>query len=181
MSQIVPLILDRIVRDLETVCRTSISEDDDTYADILKKGLLQNNKVQDNVAIGVTGGDHENPEYLDGIVSLEEHKNIGFDVSGIPREVGGGELWWRRGVARVECFFIREKLPEDEAYTAAYEVLARVQNTIPLIAVGDLIDSWDERAIKLFSYANTFFQSGGAEDSNIFRGKVFWSCLTERP
>jgi hypothetical protein len=180
-SHIVVQILDRIVTGLTPVCQTNVDEDDPTYAEIVKKGLLQENKVKKNVGIGVTAGDHENPEYIDGIVTLEEFKNIGFDLSNMPREIGGGELWWRRGVVRVECFFIQEKLPEDEAYVAAYSVLGRVQNTLQAIYVGDLVDDDDERAIKLFSYGNTFFQSGGAKDSNIFRGKVFWTCLTERP
>lgn len=180
MSHVVPMILDKIVERLILKCQTEIDPDDPTYADPVKKGLLQENKIKKNIGLGVESGDREDITYIDGIVSMEEFKNIGLDVP--PREVGGGELWWRRGVVRVECFFIQEKLPEDEAYIAAYEVLSRVQNNLQTINLTGVVDDSGERAIKLLSYANTFFESGGVKKEQlIFRGKVFWACLTERP
>jgi len=178
MSHIVNLLLGKMVEHLTATMQTPISEDDVTYADIVKKGLLQENKAKKNIAIGVTGGDHDDPEMTDGVVTLGKHPDIGFMLP--PREIGGGQMWWRRGVIRVECFFIREKLEEDEAFDAAYEVLGRLMGNLETVNLSGLTDDKGERAIKLFCFANTFFESGGAPKSFIFRGKVSWICLTER-
>lgn len=185
MRQIVPMILDKMVEQLTLHCQTNVSVDDDTYVDIVKKGLLQENRVKDeaNVALGITGGDHEDPAYIDGIVSLEDFERIGFDIHRIPHEVGGGTYWWRRGVVRVEAFFIRNNLSEDEAFEAGYLVLARVQQYLALTNLTGLEDDFGEMIAMGFPivYANTYFESGGKPASYIFRGKVKWACLTERP
>jgi len=178
MSHVVNLILDTMVTHLTQVMQTDVDEDNETYADIVKKGLLQENKAKKNIAIGVTGGDHDNPEYLDGIVTLGTHPQIGFDLPA--REIGGGQMWYRRGVVRVECFFIREKLEEEDAFIAAYEVLGRLMDNIENVNLTGIVDDKGERAVKLFCIGNTFFESGGAPKSFIFRGKVLWMCLTER-
>lgn len=179
MTMVVNLVLDAIVTHLTKVMQTDVDEDDVTYADIVKKGLLQENKTKKNIGIGVSGGDHDDPEYLDGIVTLAKMPNIAMTVPA--REIGGGQIWWRRGLVRIECFFIRERLTEDEAFIASYEVLGRVLNNIENVNLSGIVDSYDERAIKLFCLGNTYFESGGAPKSFIFRGKVFWECMTERP
>jgi len=179
MTQIVNLILDRLVTHLTQVMQTDIPVDDLTYADLVKIGLLQENKTKMNIGLGITGGDHDNPDYTDGIVTLDDFKNIAFQLPA--REIGGGQMWWRRGIVRLECFFIREKLEENTAFNAAYETLGRLLSNLEIISMHDLVDSFDERAIKLFCVGNTFFESGGAPRSFIFRGKVFWQVLTERP
>jgi hypothetical protein len=179
MTQIVNMVLDKIVERLTLVCQTQVDPSGITYADIVKKGLLQENKAKRNIGIGVTGGDHDDPEYTDGIVSLTKMPEIAMELP--VREIGGGQLWWRRGVIRTECFFIREKLEEEEAFIAAYDVLGRIENSIESINLTGLVDDYGERAIKLFCFGNTYFESGGAPKSFIFRGKVFWQCLCERP
>lgn len=179
MTQVVNLILDALVEHLTETMQTNISEDDLTYADVVKKGLLQSNKTQKNVQIGVTGGDHEDPLYTDGIVTLEKLPNIGFTLPA--REIGGGQMWWRRGVARIDCFFVRERLTEDEAHEAGYDVLGRLLSSIEDTSLYGLTDDYGEHAIKVFCFGNTYFESGGPPKSYIFRGKVLWQCLTERP
>lgn len=179
MSQIVNLILDRMVEHLTMYMRVGVDEGDLGYADIVKKGLLQENKTKKNVALGCQGGDHDDPTYIDSISTMEKLPNIGFYFDA--REVGGGQMWWRRGVVRMEFFFIRERLIENDAFNAAYEILGRLQANIENMNVSDLIDDYGERAIKMYCYGNTFFESGGGRASYIFRGKTFWQCLTERP
>jgi hypothetical protein len=179
MTQVIDLILDKIVAKLTEVMQTNVDTTDITYADLVKKGLLQEPKLTKNVALGVTGGDHDNPDYMDGIVTLEDMQNIGWTASA--REVGGGQLWWRRGVVRVECFFVRERLEEPAAFQAGYEVLGRVEANIENINLSGVVDDFDERAIRLYCIGNTFFESGGKPKTFIFRGKVLWQCLTERP
>jgi len=177
-DHIVNLLLDAIVVHLTTVCQTGVQEDDVTRADIVKKGLLQVDKSKQNISIGVWGGDHEEPKEMDGIITLDKLPDIHFKPPA--REVGGGQLWYRRGSVELNCFFVRERLSEANAYIAGYTVLGRVQNNLENIDLTGLIDDWGEKAIKIFSYGNTFFESGGAQNAVIFRGKVYWMCLTER-
>jgi hypothetical protein len=179
MTQIVNMVLDAIVAKIQETTQANVDITDLTYADVVKKGLLQTNKTKKNVQIGVTGGDHEDPNYLDGIVDLDKMPNIGIQF--IAREVGGGQLWWRKGVAKLECFFVREKLTEELAFQAGYDTLGRVMSSIEETSVAQLVDTYDERAIKVYCFANTMFESGGPPNTYIFRGKILWQCLTERP
>lgn len=178
MSQIVDLILDRMVAELTTTMITDVSEAKQK-ASLVKKGLLQVNKVEKRIEIGITGGDHEDPEYKDAIISMQRLPDIAQEFAA--REVGGGQLWWRRGVARIECYLLTDGLKEDAAFTRAYDILGRLMSAIETINIADIVDDYEERGVKLYCYGNTFFESGGPPTQYIFRGKVFWQALTERP
>lgn len=178
MAQIVDMILDRMVEHLTTVMITKIS-DPMQKASLVKKGLLQVNKIEKRIEIGVTGGDHEDPNYRDGIISLNDLPDI--DQKFATREVGGGQTWYRRGVARLECYLLTDGLAENEAFTRAYDILGRLMSSIEEIEIADLVDDFDERGIRIYCFGNTYFESGGPPSQYIFRGKVFWQALTERP
>jgi hypothetical protein len=177
MSQIVNLILDRMVQQLSPVMIDNVL-DVNQKVSLLKKGLLQVNKVEEHIEVGLVGGDHEDPNYKDGIISQSEMPDISQEFA--VREVGGGQLWWRRGIAKLECFLLTDALEETLAFERAYEILGRLEAAIEPIYIADLEDSYHEHAIKLYCYGNTYFQSGGPATSWIFRGKVFWQALTER-
>ena len=178
-TSVVNLILARLVETITAQMQTGIPTTDPMYVTSIKRGLLQENKIQNFVAIGVTGGDHEDPNYRDGVVTLETMQKIGFEIP--PREVGGGQYWWRRGVARLECFYILKRFDEDEAHDVAYATLSKLMQVIDETSTSGLVDDFGEGVHKLFCHSNTFFQSGGPPNQYIFRGKVFWSALTERP
>lgn len=178
MSQIVNQILDAYVSHLTNAMITT-QTDTDLVADVVKKGLLQITKTTKNVQIGVTGGDHEDPNYRDAIVTVDDLPNAGFVID--PREIGGGQYWMRRFVAKLEVYWIIQRFNENVAHDKAYEILGRLMSNIENAPVNGLVDSYEERAIKPFLYANTFFQSGGPPASYIFRGKVQFQVLTERP
>ncbi len=180
MSQITNLLLDRIVENLVANLNTGLVKTDLEYADIIKKGLLQQDKVQFNVQIGVQGGDHENPNYQDAIVTDRDLQDIGINWQSVAREIGGGQLWWRRGVVRIETFFVKEGLKENPAHIAAYNILGRVMNLIEQTDLNGIVDSYGERAENIYVFKNTFFQSGGQPNTFIFRGRVFWACSTWR-
>jgi hypothetical protein len=97
------------------------------------------------------------------------------------REIGGGQLWWRRGVIMLECFYIQQQYTEDEAFNQAYAVLGRLLSVVEGTPMSYITDSYGEKAIKIYCHSNTFFESGGPPNQYIFRGKVFWSAMTERP
>ncbi len=181
MSQITNLLLDAIVANLVANMNIGLGKTDLEYADLIKKGLLQENKVQRNVQLGVQGGDHEDPNYKDAIVTDRDLQDVGIDWGSVGREIGGGSLWWRRGVVRVECFFVKEGLKEDPAHIAAYNILGRVMSLIETTNLNGLVDSYGERAENIYIFKNTFFQSGGQPNTFIFRGRIFWACTTWRP
>lgn len=176
---IVPMLLDRIAMHLTEKMHTLIPEDDPSRADLVKIGRFQDNPVKYNVYVAISPGDPEDTNWVDGIVTLESMKNIGFYVD--PREIGGSQMWWRRGIAQLGCYFIREKFVEEEALRWAYTALGRLQHNIENIQVTDLTDSYGEQAVKMFHYAYSFSESGGPPKSYVWRGKVHWQCLTEIP
>lgn len=183
MAQITNMVLDRLTDHLGRYMRDELTEDSPLRAKVVKKGLLQQGKLENITQIGVTGGDHELPDDVDGIVTMDKLPNIGMNFP--PREIGGGQIWMRRGVVRLECFYIRpvnnEKFNEDRAHEVAYDTLGRVMDLIEGCPVAGLKDDYNERVIKIFCYANTFFESGGPPNNYIFRGKIFWAIYTERP
>lgn len=178
-SMIVPMLVNRIVDDLNETCIDHIIDEEESRAVTIKAGRFQEDPVNSHIWAAVTGGDFDDPDYVDGIVTLEDMKRIGFFVP--PREIGGGEMWWRRGIIRIGAYFINEQLPQTEAMDIAYKFLGRILDRIEEIRVRDLEDDYGEKAQKLFLYANTFYESGGPPASYIWRGKAFWQCLTERP
>lgn len=180
MTQVINMLLDAMVASVTDTLQTSIDPDDLTYVDVVKKGLLQTDKIGKHIQIGFQGGDHQDPEQKDGITSLQRMPDIGIKVP--VREIGGGQSWYRRGVAQIECYFIRARLTEDEAFIQAYEVLGRLMSAIEGIDLTGMVDDFGERAIHHpYCYANNFFESGGPPKTYLFRGRVFWVCLTERP
>lgn len=176
-TQIVPILLNRIRDSLWTTLNVQIT-DTKEKADVVEVGRFQDDPTKQNIHVAVQGGHLEKPEYMDGIVTLEEMHRIGMYVPA--REVGGGQLWWRRGTCQLGCYYIGQGLEESVARTAAYNVWGRLQANIDNIAVSDLSDSFGERALQLQVFAAEFFQGGGPPKDYIWRGRVHWQCLTER-
>lgn len=178
-NHVVVLILNKMKDHLTTRMQSEIPDDDVTRADVVKVGLLFDNKTRKNIQIGVLAGDHDNPEEVDGIVMLDKLPNIGMIYPA--REIGGGQMWMRRGIVKIECFFIRERLTEDEAFQKAYEVMGRLTQAIEETPINELPkDSFGERAISIHCYGSTFFETGGPPNTYIFRGKALWAAFTEK-
>jgi hypothetical protein len=178
-KHIVNMLLDRILENVTLIMQTNVSPTDPLYADVVKKGLLQTDKTSKNIQIGIQGGDHEDPNMKDGVSSLARMPDLGFDHP--IYEVGGGKIWSRRGTARIECFFIRERLTENAAHEQAYAALGRLVNAIETISMEGLDDDYGEQALQIFCYATKFFESGGPPKSFIFRGAAYWEVRTGRP
>lgn len=179
MAAIAPMLLDALHSHLTTKMQSSISSSDPTRADVVKIGRFQDDPLKNNIWIAISPSDPEKLDWVDGIVTLDTMKDIGFYID--PREVGGGQAWWRRGVAQIGCYFIREKYTEEQSIGYAHTVLARLVNNIENVDLNGLVDDYGERAILMFCYSHHFAESGGPPDQYIWRGKVHWQCLTERP
>jgi hypothetical protein len=173
------MIVDRIVSELTRTCITEIPHKDPTRLTIVKSGRFQVDPGITELRVSVQGGDLENPDLMDTIVDINNNPSrVGFHVDA--REIGGTAMWYRRGTARIELFFITDQLEEMVSRDRAYTILGRVQDTIPATYVADLYDGYGEHAVKLFHTQNSLVQSGGPPSSYLWRGKVVWECLTER-
>ena len=178
-NHVVNLFLLKARDHLTERLQTQIPNDDVTRADVVKLGRLLENKSKKNIQLGINPGDPDNPDELDGIVTLDKLPNIGMTFPA--REIGGSQIWMRRGVVRIECFFIRERLLEEDAFQKGYEVMGRLTQAIEEIPITEIPkDSFGERIISVHCYASNFFESGGGTSSYIFRGKAHWAVFTEK-
>lgn len=179
MSEITTLILQAIKTKMTADLITSVSGSDPTRADVVKIGRFQEDPLSQNIYAAISNGDPERAEWADGIVTLESMQNIGFSID--PREVGGGEVWWRRGVVQLGCYFIRDKFTEEIAITHANKYLHRALNSLKSVNITNLSDTYGEKAAIMFVSGNNYSESGGPPNQYIWRGKIWWQCLTERP
>lgn len=179
MYHVVDLLCDTLVDRLKYDLIDSVPEGDLTRATLVKKGRFQDDPVKTSVYLAVSGGNPELPNQLDGVVTLGEHPNIGWVMP--PYEIGGSIAWWRKGIITVGCYFIHEKFEEDTAMEYAYTVLGRAESAVETLDVDGVIDDWGEQAYKMFLVGTSFFVSGGPPNSYIWRGKVHWMCLTQKP
>lgn len=179
MSQLNKLVLDAIRAQLETRLKTQIPTNDLVRVDEVKLGrLLPDNPVKgNNVHLLVCSGDPDDPNYLDGPVSLSDHANVAFEV--YPREIGGGEYWWRRGVVQMGVWLVSQRLEEAAAMEQAYILYGRVLSALSDLRVGTLCDDFNEQALHLFIAGATMYETGGPK-ATIWRGKVRWQVLTAR-
>lgn len=180
MTVIVPMILEALRDYLKVTMMDNVSSSDVSRATQVKIGRFQEDPLESNVYVAVSPGDPtESGDWVDGIVTLESMQDVGFYID--PREVGGGETWWRRGVAQLGVFYINERLEEEDAIIGAYNALHRLLWALRNAPVGGLIDEYNERSVKMFVAAHQFRESGGPPDQYIWRGKVYWQVLTEQP
>lgn len=175
-QHIVPMITERLDTWLTANMQTALEESNPIRANIVKVGRFQDNPLKYGVYIAIQGGDADDEKFKDGIVSLGDFENIHFDVP--PREIGGGQYWWRRGVIQFGCYY--PGVEEDTARNYAYRVLGKLCKYTANATVSDLIDEHSERAIIMHVFANTIFEGGGPPSNYVWRGKVYWTCLTER-
>lgn len=176
---ILPLILHAMKDHLVRRLQTDQLPEDPIYFDVVKIGRWQDDPRSKNVHLAISGGDADDFKYMDGIVTLDDLDDLGFYLPA--REFGGGQSWWRRGTIQIGCYFIRERYEEEKAVEYAYGALGRLMAEIEQVNVSNLADDFGEKAVRMFLYGNSFFQSGGPPKSYIFRGKLLWACLTERP
>ena len=179
-KQIVPMILYRMKERIETLMVEDVPTDNPTRAILVKIGRFQDNPLQKNVSISISGGDFEDPSYLDGRIDHEDLDAISIRYLPVG-EIGGGIYWWRRGTVNYQTFFVRQRYDEERALRYAYDFQGRFIKALESINVGDLKDDYLEQAYGFpFIESVSFFESGG-NNQYIWRGKLYWRVLTFRP
>lgn len=179
-SMIVPLILLHLRDYLSVELQDEVPETDPTRAVVVKVGKFQDNPVKNNVFVAISGGDYEDPDYMDGRVDHENMDECGY-VKNLPvGEIGGGIYWWRRGTMRVETFFVKQRYEQEIAMRYAYEFYGRLLKKVEECRLG-ITDSFGEKTYGApYIEGSSFFESGG-KNQFIWRGKLKWRVLTWRP
>lgn len=125
----------------------------------------------------VIHGDLEETSYPDGIFERITHRRK-LAVKFESREIGGGEVWLRRGTVRLEFFFMGKKYSEEDAREAAYIMADNVFNAVRDMPI-HLVKVDNEHAHNMFVVASEMLQTGGPPSDWIFRGKLYWEVQTE--
>jgi hypothetical protein len=178
--QIVPMLLEALVNGLQVFMIDQLDPADPTRIDEIKIGRYQSEPTTKSLRLAVLAGDLDDPEWKDEIVRVDSERQSVMGFSLPQREIGGTQMWWRKGTVRLELFYIFRGANEDDSREWSYAILGRLQDKIEEVQVYSLSDDFNERAVKVFSTSSMMYQSGGAPSSFIFRGKVYWQCLTER-
>jgi hypothetical protein len=176
MAMIVDMLLEEIRSVLQTALIDNIPEDDPARPDIVKVGRFLENPKKKNIHVAVTGGDPDKPDHQDRIVGSKEDNSVRFEVS--PREIGGGEAWWRTGTVYFGVYMLNNA-KEDDARTAAYTLYGRIQQALKDMHVTHLTDEFNEHAFKMLVNGTEIAPTGG-NGKWIWRGEVRWQCLTWR-
>jgi hypothetical protein len=178
MAQIIPMILYKMLDHLTQKLITDMGSDP-IIPETIKIGRFQENPVKSVIYISLHPGDPEDPSFRDGIITLEQMQNIAVDLDWA-REIGGGELWWRRFSAVIGCYWIQDRLDELTAMDNSFIMYGRLCTAIQQFDTSNLIDEFGEQPIMPFLYGSTFFEGGG-KNQFIWRGKVLWQVLTAKP
>lgn len=178
-SMIVPLILFRMRDHLSVALQDEVPDTDPTKAVLIKVGRFQDNPVKKNVSVSLSGGDFEDPSYMDARADHEQLDQ--FKIKNLPiGEIGGGLYWWRRFTCDFKTFFVKQGYEEDIALKFSYEFYGRLLGAIEDCRISKLEDSYGEKACcPPYIEGASIFESGGA-NKYIWRGKVKWRVLTWR-
>lgn len=179
-SQIQPMIMYTVRDHLQTVLVDEVPESNPTRAIKVQVGRFLDNPAKISVSAAISSGDFEDPTVIDGRV---DHPDLADrKIRFLPAaEVGGPEYWWRRFSIEVQVFFVRKEYEEDVAIQYAYEFFGRLQKGLEQAPTNGLVDDFGEKSNDTpIIESVTFFPSGG-KGKWIFRGKVLFRLLTERP
>lgn len=149
-----------------------------TKAKVVKPYRFQENPLEENVYCWIATGDPNEAYDKDTRVGAGEAEGLGMTLP--PAEIGGGHLWWRRGTARIGCYWVRDRLSQEDAAFYSHQILGRTLHWLERCPVSGLVDEFGEHALYIFVYGNTFVEGGG-NDQFYWRGDVYWQVLTERP
>lgn len=174
-SQIVPLILKEFKTRLDNALVAAVPESDPTRATTVKLGRVLENPLKNNISVGITGSDPEDPTLRDKRIDFDDDFKIG---SLLATEIGGGCYWWRRGTVFYNVFYVRQRFDEEKALEYAHSFYGRLLQTIDRLHFDAMSDDYGERAFPpVYVESANFYESGGSNQF-IWRGKLIWRVLT---
>ena len=179
---IVPLLLEAIKDRIVDQCITAMpdgpcGEPNPYKLSKVKVGRFYEDPTSAPYRIAVLHGDLEDSSYPDSIFKRATHQRT-IAMNYPSREIGGGQVWLRRGTVRME-FYIFAGDSEDEAREKAYTMANNVLEAVESMAVAG-IKTTLESAHEIFVVSTEMLQTGGPPASWIYRGKLYWEVQTER-
>jgi hypothetical protein len=180
MTQITHLLIARIADELTAHLQTPYSIGDENRVNEVVVGRFQEDPTMVKNYISITGGMIEKSDFVDGLVSLSDMAQTGWNFP--VAEIGGGVSWLRRGQVNLGVFMaLMKKKTQITASELAHNIFGRTQHYLERVTVCDLVDTFREKALYLQVYSSNFFESGGPPDSYIWRGALNWQVVTTRP
>jgi hypothetical protein len=183
-EQISDVIVDQIVAVLKAQLQGAVSKDDPAYVTEIQGGLLQANPVSrvNHATVHIGDPDDVGSEWIDEMAKPDDP----FIEVGSSFEIGGGfsgGLWWRRGVVKVDCFFLKQDVQydRDKSRQVANEIRRRVELALGESAGQSFLGLTDdyEQVIAFFPVKSASREAGGPKQ-HIWHIKVWWQALTSR-
>lgn len=148
----------------------------------IRQGQLQANPVDGNgIRVLVNPGDLDDTKSSSWIDELATKTSVpGWELPSL--EIGGGSFYVRRFTVDVSVFFVKSKENRELARQIGTYVINRAESTLrenPFPP--NLVDTFGETAIGLQVSKSYPIEGGGPPNSFIWRGKIFFQVITEKP
>lgn len=177
MINVFDLIIDAVNDNLVKELRTLVSEDDPSRAGLVRAGQLQDNPLKFGISVLTFTNDKDDPKtWPHAVTSGTGEKLVSNPFS---YEIGGGEFWYRRFSTQILQFW-PPNTSRELSRRYAGNVLARAEYAIKTTPLGIGPDDLGEAPIQIY-LASSFNKEGGGGSQFIWRGDIYWQCLTERP
>ena len=193
-NQVSDVIVDAIVDALKQELQINTDKTDPSYVAHIQGGKLQADPIQKGDSWGhsieVHIGDPDTIEFtwVDELAGPDDEyiKFYSLNSGRLPiMEVGGtnfsGMFWWRRGVVRINSFFILPAYERDEARQVHNLLRRKVEQVLgggSFVGLKD--DDNREQVIFFMPVKSSAKESGGPSNQFIWRGRIWWQALVSR-
>lgn len=178
-TQVSALIADKLIAKLTTDLATTVTAEE---VGVVRGGALQDNPLKYRIYVLVHAGrDPDDANWKDISVAFQEQQPERRQLWHPAFEVGGGSMWYRRGVVEWGLFATKTKETRDQARDIAFAIQGKIERAIAQVDLSGVKDDFGEAAIgKAIPMWSDPDASGGPKASFIWRGKVGYQVLTAR-
>lgn len=157
------------------------NEDAETIPTTIRQGAMQQDPVTPEIVILVNPGDQDDsvktPQWIDKPASRGSRPGWEMDS----QELGGTEFWWRVFTVDISAFLVNRGINRDDSRRIGMSLLALCQNALKDGKNLNIVDYMGERGLFIYIDKAQPIEAGGPGTSFIWRGKVHFSVLTEKP
>jgi len=175
------LIAEKIREYLIENLNSGISELSPYYVREIQSYRYLSNPAVDGTRVIVYADNPDEIDFKDSRIDVSQSQQSDLSYKIPVGEIGGGHLWWRRGIVKVEYYGLG-KFSQDTRYEAAevaYKILGRVHYNMDYVRISSLKDTYNEQGV-YFHVINSSFKESGGNRVNIWRGTLYWQALTQR-
>lgn len=172
---IIDLLVESVNQSLLYRLHDSVDTTDPSRAYQVRIGLLQDDPTH-GVNILTHANDPDDVKgWLHAVVS-GPGADLRTNLSNIPYEIGGGELWFRRFTTELYIFCV-PNASRDDSRREANVVLRRAEDAIRHADIGVGPDSWNEYGLAMY-VATSVNTEGGGPGQFIYHARVQFQILT---